>query len=178
MGPGSRYARPGRLTSIDACRSSTSSAVISLIQRFKRASGDGRDYLALWTLQSSEALTTPEYKAQWGFSEWMPLITDWSRDLFDVGRLPAAIFAVAQAGALQVISFDGMTSDDAIAARTEMDIPRGMMWFPVIGLDRHTPLIGLRPLSKRMALVPASPTPPQVQQAIYQPIFEFHRAEK
>jgi hypothetical protein len=145
-------------------------------QRFKRAAGVGRDYLALWTMQSPEALTTPEYEAQWGFSEWTPVIADWSRDLFNVGRLPAAVFAVAQAGALQVISFDGMTPDDAIAARTAMDVPRGMMWFPVIGLDRHTPLIGLRPLSKRMALASGAPT--QGQQAIYRPISEFHRAEK
>jgi len=147
-------------------------------QRFKRASGAGRDYLALWTMQSPEALATPEYKAQWGFSEWTPLIADWSRDMFDAGRLPAAVFAVAQAGGLQAISFDGMTQDDAIAARTAMDVPRGMMWFPVIGLDRHTPLIGLRPLSKRMALAPESQTPSRGQQAIYRPISEFHRAEK
>ena len=146
-------------------------------QRFKRASGIGRDYLALWTLQSPDALTTPEYKAQWGFSEWTPLIADWSRDLFDGGRMPAAVFAVAHVGALRVISFDGMRADDTVAARTMLDVPRGMMWFPVVGLDRHTPLIGLRPLSKRMAsTAPDSDSPPHVQQAIYRPISEFHRA--
>jgi hypothetical protein len=147
-------------------------------QRFRRVEGEGRDYLALWTLQSPDALATPEYKAQWGFSEWTPLVTDWSRDLFDADRLPAAIFAVAQAGGLHVISFDGMTPEDAIAARTAMDIPRGMMWFPAIGLDRHTPMIGLRPLSKRMALASESQTPSEGQQAIYRPISEFHRAAR
>jgi len=51
-----------------------------------------------------------------------------------------------------------------------------MMWFHVAGLDRHTPLIGLRPLSKRMASVPESRAPPpQVQHAIYRPISEVHR---
>jgi hypothetical protein len=146
-------------------------------QRFHRTSGTGRDYLALWTLQTPEALTTPEYKAQWGFSEWTPLIADWSRDLFDAGRMPAAVFAVAPVGALQVISFDGLSPDDAVTARTSLDIPRGMMWFPVAGLDRHTPLIGLRPLSKRMALEPpAGDAPSRAQQAVYRPISEFHRA--
>jgi hypothetical protein len=147
-------------------------------QRFKRAAGVGRDYLALWIMQTPDALTTPEYQAQWGFSEWTPLITDWSRDLFDVGRLPAAVFAVAHVGALHVISFDGMTPDDAAAARTAMDVPRGMMWFSVTGLDRHTPLIGLQPLSKRMALASEAGIPTQGQQAIYRPISEFHRAVK
>jgi len=147
-------------------------------QRFKRAAGVGRDYLALWTLQSPEALATPEYKAQWGFSEWTPLIADWSRDLFDVGRLPAAIFAVTQSGVLQVISFDGMTLEEAMTARTALDIPRGMMWFPAIGLDRHTPLIGLRPLAKGMSLTPSPVTAAEAQQAIYRPISEFYKAGK
>jgi len=146
-------------------------------QRFQRAAGTGRGYLALWTLQSPDALATPQYKAQWGFSEWTPLIADWSRDLFDGGRLPAAVFAVAQTGALHVVSFDGVSAEDAEPARTLLDVPRGMMWFPVIGLDRHTPLIGLRPLSKRMAsMVLNRDSPPHVQQAIYRPISEFHRA--
>jgi hypothetical protein len=71
-----------------------------------------------------------------------------------------------------------MTPDDAAAARTAMDVPRGMMWFPVTGLDRHTPLIGLQPLSKRMALASEAGIPTQGQQAIYRPISEFHRAVK
>ena len=25
---------------------------------------------------------TPEYRADWGFGEWAPFITDWSRDLY------------------------------------------------------------------------------------------------
>ena len=38
-------------------------------QRFRRAAGNGRDYLALWTLASPEALKTAQYTAQWGFAE-------------------------------------------------------------------------------------------------------------
>ena len=41
-------------------------------QRFRRAAGTGRDYLALWTLQSPQALETAQYQSQWGFSEWTP----------------------------------------------------------------------------------------------------------
>ena len=148
-------------------------------QRFRRASGAGRDYLALWTVQTPDALSTPEYQAQWGFSEWTPLIADWSRDLFDARRMPAAVFAVGQAGALQAITFDGMSADEAAAARTKLDVPRGMMWFHAAGLDRHTELIGLRPLSKRVTselLANAAPT--DAQRAVYRPISDFHRAAR
>src|SRR5438552_18023182 len=85
-------------------------------QRFRRAAGNGRDYLALWTLASPEALKTAQYTAQWGFAEWAPSITDWSRDLFDARRAPEGAFAVAPDGALQVVSFDGMSADQAKAA--------------------------------------------------------------
>ena len=41
-------------------------------QRFKRMSGSGRDYLALWTLQSPDAFKTEQYTSDWGFFEWVP----------------------------------------------------------------------------------------------------------
>jgi hypothetical protein len=148
-------------------------------QRFRRASGTGRDYLALWTMQSPEALNTSEYKAQWGFSEWTPLVADWSRDLFDAGPFPAELFAVFALAALYVVSCDGMSEADANVARSALEVPRGTIWLPVIGLDRHTPMIGLRPLSKRMAAAPQpGNAPPRVQQALYRPISEFHRAAR
>ena len=49
-------------------------------QRFERMSGNGRNYLALWTLQSPDAFKTPQYTTDWGFFEWAPHITNWSRD--------------------------------------------------------------------------------------------------
>ena len=58
-------------------------------QRFRRAAGDGRDYLALWTVATPEALKTAQYTSQWGFAEWAPHITAWSRDLFDGGDAAA-----------------------------------------------------------------------------------------
>jgi hypothetical protein len=143
-------------------------------QRFRRAAGTGRDYLALWTVTTPEALDTPEYNSQWGFADWTPDITGWSRDLFDGGDAPARAFAVERDGALEVISFDGMSGDDMKAANAAI-VQSGpdMMWLPVAGLDRHTPLIGLRPLP---ALAAAEPGGANVQRAIYRPICDFRTA--
>ena len=80
-------------------------------QRFCRAAGSGRDYLALWTVEP-EALETAQYNSQWGFADWTPHITGWSRDLFDGGAATPRDFAVARDGALEVVSFDGISADD------------------------------------------------------------------
>ena len=139
-------------------------------QRFHRASGAGRDYLALWTVSSHEALSTPQYTAQWGFAEWSSDITDWSRDLFDGGDRSATDFAVTKDRLLHVVSFDGMAAHDADAARATQP---NLMWLPVIGLDRHTPIIGLRPVNRDAA--PASRST-ETENALYLPISEFHAA--
>lgn len=142
-------------------------------QRFRRAAGRGRGYLALWTLATPEAMKTPQYLAQWGFSEWTPLITDWSRDLFDGRPAAAQSFAVTPQGALHVMAFDGMSAGDAEAARARAATP-GMLWLPIAGLDRHTPLIGLHPLPGAPQLPPSRDE--RVQEAIYRPISDFHTA--
>ena len=138
-------------------------------QRFRRQAGAGRNYLALWTLQSPEAFQTQEYKSDWGFFEWERYVTDWSRDLFDGGATPERAFAVAPDGALRVLAFDGMDAGDARSASAAIAASEpAMLWLPVVGLDRHTPLIGLQPLSG------AAPAPrergPGVAEAIYRPI--------
>jgi hypothetical protein len=146
-------------------------------QRFRRAVGTGRDYLAVWTVQSPDAFTTAEYKSDWGFFEWEPYITDWSRDLFDARDTAEDAFAVAAGGALRVVSFDGMSVDDALAARATLQPVPDVRWLPIVALDRHTPLIGLRPLAHLSdARVRDNGLPPHVQQAIYRPISEFHKA--
>jgi hypothetical protein len=149
-------------------------------QRFRRASGTGRDYLALWTVQSPQALATPQYTSQWGFADWGPYITDWSRDLFDGDAASENAFAVAPEGALRVVSFDGMSQEDAIAARTiaARDEP-DMMWLPVIGLDRHTPMIGVRAVADIASCHPAEHGGDErVQQAIYRPITRLYSAPR
>jgi hypothetical protein len=149
-------------------------------QRFRMDSGTGRNYLAIWLLDSPEAFNTKEYTSDWGFFEWRPYIIDWNRDLFDSDGRVDAEFAVLAEGALQVVSFDACSAAEADAARAAAAkaLP-GVMWFPSIGLDRHTPLIGLRPLSDITASsLSSEPLPAGVQEAIYRPISAFHRAEQ
>ena len=142
-------------------------------QRFRRSAGSGRDYLALWTVERAEALTTPQYRSQWGFAEWAPYITDWSRDLFDAGNAPHQAFAVAPDSALHVVSFEGMNENDVDAAKAPA--PADMMWLPSIGLDRHTPIIGLKP---RAASAPPPSAGKTAQAAVYRPIFEVQLAKR
>jgi hypothetical protein len=147
-------------------------------QRFKRAAGGGRDYLALWTLASPEAFKTEQYTADWGFFEWAPHITHWSRDLFDGGNTSAAAFAVPIRGGLAVASFDGSSLEAAVASRdTLMRSQPDMLWLPIAGLDRHTPLIGLQVTDE----LTTAEVPPDradgTQQAIYRPISSFATAD-
>jgi hypothetical protein len=111
-------------------------------QRFRRSAGTGRDYLTLWTLSSPEAFKTKEYNSDWGWFEWRPYITDWSRDLFDAGDAPVQAFAVPAEATLHVMAFDGLDMQKAQAAKA--NAPADMMWLPVIGLNQHTPLIGVK----------------------------------
>jgi hypothetical protein len=151
-----------------------------ICQRFRRETGTGRNYLALWTVQSPQALATPQYTAQWGFADWGPYITDWSRDLFDGGAVSETAFAVAPEGALRVVSFDRMSREDAEAsrdavARTDPEL----MWLPVIGLDRHTPMIGLRPVADFASCDLAERGGDErVQRAIYRPITRLYGAPR
>ena len=146
-------------------------------QRFKRMSGGGRNYLALWTVATPEALETAEYTAQWGFAEWQAYIADWSRDLFDGRHAPQGAFAVEPGGALQVVSFDGMSADQAKAASETVARSEGaLIWLPVASLDRHTPLIGLRALAPgTSATLPGDGPGGPMQAAIYRPISSLHR---
>ncbi len=141
------------------------------VQRFRRVAGAGRDYVALWTIDSPKAFETEEYTSDWGFFEWRPYIIDWSRDLFEGApaddRLP-----IDRDGALTIVSFDGLSAEAAEAGRRDVDASTpGFSWFPSAGLDRHTPLIGLR---TGEADAPAGAG----QRVVYRPISAFHRAEQ
>ena len=147
-------------------------------QRFRRVTGNGRDYLTVWTVENPQALATRQYRAQWGFAEWTPHITDWSRDLFEGGAASETALAVARDGALAVVAFDQMSEQDAAAARDKVaQSDPDMMWLPIVGLDRHTPLIGLRPLA---AGASAGSTrdhgDKRIQQAVYRPITRHYSA--
>jgi hypothetical protein len=75
-------------------------------------------------------------------------------------------------GSLHAVTFDGMSEDEANAARASIaDREPDMMWLPIAGLDRHTPCIGLRPLHDPAPSHPlAHARSERIQQAIYRPI--------
>lgn len=147
-------------------------------QRFRLASGRGRNYLALWTVQTPEALATPQYVSQWGFADWASLVTDWSRDLFDGQAAAADAFAVEPHGALHAVTFDHIGEAQAIAARDVIARAEpDMIWLPVVGLDRHTPFIGLRRLTDAAsAQCSVAVEDLRVHSAIYRPICAHHTA--
>jgi hypothetical protein len=147
-------------------------------QRFRLASGRGRNYLALWTVETPQALATPQYVSQWGFADWASFVTDWSRDLFDGQAAPADAFAVEAHGALHAVTFDRMSEAHANAARAAIARAEpDMVWLPGIGLDRHTPLIGLRRLpDARPAQASATLEDARIHSAIYRPICGHHIA--
>lgn len=113
------------------------------VQRFRRASGEGRNYLAFWILDSEQAFETPEYKNDWGFFEWRPYIIDWSRDLFAPGEGDVRSPVVGAGEVLRLISFEGLDADAAAAARDAVaaKLPQ-VRWMRSVGLDRHTAFIG------------------------------------
>jgi len=145
------------------------------VQRFQLQSGSGRSYVAVWQVASPDAFKTQQYTSDWGFFDWERHVTDWSRDLFDAGSTPEAALAVPMHGFLQVISFDGLDASSAEARRTALADASEVMWFKSIGLDRHTPTIGLRPTADVASAPPLAPTT-GVQAGIYRPICAFTRA--
>ena len=144
-------------------------------QRFRLASGTGRNYLTIWTLESPDAFKTPQHMSDWGYFEWAPYISDWSRDLFDGTHTQHDAFNVPSAGRLHVVSFDGLSEANAKAA-IPAPVDSGMLWLPVVGLDRHTPMIGMRVLG---AASHSSWDPLQArrgQEALYSPICPRYEA--
>jgi hypothetical protein len=147
-------------------------------QRFWAAALDQRrKYLALWYVESPEAFSTPEYKADWGFGEWAPFITDWSRDLY---RAPdgdvAKLFAVGVDEALRLISFDGMSEAEAAAEADRIRPLRpGMQWLEAVGLDRHSPLLALGRVSHGAQPEPL-PTASRARETVFKSLLEFARA--
>ncbi|MGN6461222.1 MAG: hypothetical protein ACTHLY_08425 [Pseudolabrys sp.] len=146
-------------------------------QRFRRSDGTGRNYLALWILESPEAFNTHEYKSDWGFFEWRPYIIDWSRDLFAGSGLVEDSFAVSPQGALHVVSFDGLSKDDAEKAQKAYAfVHPNMTWMTIAGLDKHTEIIGVEALDELPRSWRPSNAAVGAQEAIYLPISDFHRA--
>ncbi len=115
------------------------------VQRYEAVALDTRrKYLALWRVASPEAFETKEYRAQWGFAQWTHLITDWSRDLYRGASEIDDALDVTDGEALHVISFDGASEAAARAAQGRIaGERRDVFWLEAIGLDRHSPLLGI-----------------------------------
>jgi len=146
-------------------------------QRLRRTDGVGRDYLALWVVQSPQAFASEQYTTDWGFFDWERYVTDWSRDLFDASTATADDFAVPPQGALHVVSFDGASADQANAVRMRLaDTCPALRWMPIAGLDRHTPMIGVAVLNELKT--PDLSAHSDAQAALYRPISAFARVEK
>lgn len=144
-------------------------------QRFRRSGGGGRNYLALWIVETPDAFKTPEYTSDWGFFEWRPYIIDWSRDLFAGPNVSDDSFAVSPKGALHVVSFDGMNKEDAEKAQPPYAaLNPSMAWLGIAGLDRHTEIIGLQTFGEQPGFWEPSKRSSGAQEAIYLPISDFH----
>jgi hypothetical protein len=148
-------------------------------QRFRRSNGVGRNYLALWILESPEAFKTHEYTSDWGFFEWRPYIIDWSRDLFSGAIIAEDSFLVRPQEALHVVSFDGMSAEAASQAQKAIAfINPQMTWLSITGLDRHTEIIGLQPINQLPSAWRPNNAVAGSQEALYLPISDFHRASE
>ncbi|HEX9836835.1 MAG TPA: hypothetical protein VGB90_08280 [Alphaproteobacteria bacterium] len=146
-------------------------------QRFVASGLDThRKYLALWVVESADVFTTPEYKAGWGFHEWQDHIRDWSRDLYPAPAGDAsAKFAVDDASALHLVSFDGASLAEARALRDRVAAHRpGVTWMEAIGLDRHSPVLGVASVPRGTA--PAPLAVGGVQETLFDPISPCVRA--
>ena len=150
-------------------------------QRFAAAGMDQTvKYLALCVIQSPDALSTPEYKANWGFAEWAPHIGNWSRNLYRApkGDLSGSV-GVSQGGGLYVAALDGVLAAEAEARLLALERERPeMLWMPVVGLDRSCPAIGLQAFAELDR--PPRPLPGNlsggIRETIYKRITAYRRA--
>ncbi len=150
-------------------------------QRYRAAGLDQAiKYLALWVVESPDAFTTPTYKKNWGFAEWAPHITDWSRNLYrgPGGDLSDAL-DVPSDGGLYFAALDGVPEADAAARRRALEAKRDdLVWMPVVGLDKSCPVVGFQRIAD--ASRPPERLPRDlaagIRETIYRPITDRRRA--
>jgi hypothetical protein len=137
-------------------------------------------YLALWVVDSPEAFTTPEYKASWGWADWKPYISHWSRNLYDAGdRDMTALLDVPVGGALYLAAFENATADAEPWRLMAQDLRGDVIWMRAVGLDRSCPLLGVQRLADPGKV---SPLPPalaaSVRETTFRPLTERRRARQ
>jgi hypothetical protein len=142
------------------------------MQRYAAAALDGRrKYIALWRVASPAAFETPEYLAQWGFAQWQPFITDWSRDLY---RGPPELDAAVEVGndeALYFASFSGESESSARAGAARVALRRpGVIWIEAVGLDRDSPVVGLAKRDPAFRPPPIEDMVPGFSETLFTPL--------
>lgn len=148
-------------------------------QRFRASGLDRRrKYLALWVVESPAAFETVEYTGDWGFFEWQPHIRDWSRDLYAApdGDMTAR-FAADDATSLYLAAFENKSPAEAETLRSRVARQRpGAVWMEAIGLDKHSPILGLERVPRGAR--PAALGVDGVQETVFDPISPCARAER
>lgn len=136
-------------------------------------------YLALWVVESADAFTSAAYKASWGWGEWKPYISHWSRNLYDgADRDMTALLDVPPSSGLYLAAFEGVAEDEVAERLAEARAARPhVVWMPVAGLDRSCPAIGVQTLADPMK---AAPLPPRlaagVRETVFRPLTARRRA--
>lgn len=152
-------------------------------QRYRAVGLDQKiQWLAVWVVESPDAFETPEYKASWGFAEWKPYITDWSRNLYEG---PAEDLSdrldVPAGGRLYLAALDDVPASQAgpWLRALRAALPE-VIWMPVVGLDRSCPGFGLLRLPSATAEPPRVPSDlaDGIRQTVYEPITERRRSTR
>ena len=112
-------------------------------QRYaSEAVSDGVRYLALYRIDSEAVFKSPYYLASWGFAEWAPYVTDWSRSIFS-GAVAETSCATEEGSFLEMVLVELTSAPDV-----EGDPVRGdatFAWGPGHELQNGRPaILGLR----------------------------------
>ena len=146
-------------------------------QRFHADSTvDDRPYLAMYEVASPEVFQSEPYLAIWGFDDWLPLIDNWTRDLFDPDG-GSAVFATAPESQLRAGFISGATAavDEALAelASLRPTIGTGR----VSGLDRSCDGIAWETQDDGARTWQAPLAAVEIAAAVYEPITQHLNAD-
>lgn len=128
-------------------------------------------YLAMWELESPAALETPEYRGNWGWGRWRPMIEDWARDL-STPTDPAARVPFAGGEYVHLAWFD---ADMDAARRTEFEAngirTSSWWWGSCEGLDNSARTVAVSNVASE-ADIPSEPVfgGSAQRETIYRPV--------
>ncbi|WP_067670903.1 hypothetical protein [Nocardia miyunensis] len=139
-------------------------------QRFSAVSAtDGVTYLALYALDSPEALTTPEYLSGWGWAGYRPYIVDWSRNFFE--GVDPEVFLTVDDELLRVVFVERSGHADAAAETSP-----GLTWVGALpGLDGSLDALGLAAVAEAASI--DGERPKGIEQGVFRPASPARYAE-